>query len=223
LRRTALALIAVAALAGLSLYALTADRPFGMDWSEKSLGEWVKSLGPWGGIGIIGLMVLHSLVPFPAEVVAFLAGELYGVVWGTVFAWTGAMLGALLAFGLARIAGRDAVDALIPAAARQKAEELGRTRSVDGLLLARLIPVISFNLINYAAGLTRVGWWTFIWTTGVGILPLTVFFVYLGERMQDRSWQEWLLIAGLGLAFWAAIHGVRSILHRPAVDRLDKP
>jgi len=219
-RRTVLASIAAAAIAALTVYAIIAERPFGIDWSEDSLRDWVRSLGPWGGAGIIALMVLHSLVPFPAEVIAFLGGEFYGVVWGTVYAWTGAMLGALLAFGLARILGRQAVAALLPSSARGRLDELTRTRSVDGLLLARLIPVISFNLINYAAGLTQVGWWTFIWTTGVGILPLTVFFVYLGERMQNRSWQEWLLVGGLGLALWAAIYALRRVLRgSPVANR----
>jgi uncharacterized membrane protein YdjX (TVP38/TMEM64 family) len=52
--------------------------------------------------------------------------------------------------------------------------------------------VIAFNLINYAAGLTRVSWVTFLWTTGVGILPLTALMVWMGTRMVDLTW-PWLL------------------------------
>jgi uncharacterized membrane protein YdjX (TVP38/TMEM64 family) len=67
--------------------------------------------------------------------------------------------------------------------------------------------VIAFNLINYAAGLTKVSWWTFLWTTGVGILPLTALMVYMGSHMRSLSW-EWLLatsaacILVMGLAHW---------------------
>jgi uncharacterized membrane protein YdjX (TVP38/TMEM64 family) len=39
------------------------------------------------------------------------------------------------------------------------------------VFLARFVPIISFNLINYAAGLTKISWWTFGWTTGVGTCP----------------------------------------------------
>lgn len=199
-------------LAALGIYAAIAERPFGLDWSEEALGAWVESLEDWGGFGIIVLMVVHSLAPFPAEIVAFLAGRLYGVVWGTVYAWTGAMLGALLAYGIARAMGRRAVDALLTPASREKLAYWMRRRSVDGLLIVRVIPIVSFNLINYAAGLMHVGLWTFVWTTGLGILPLTVFFVYLGERMQNRSWQEWAVVVGLGLALWAAVHVIRLTL-----------
>ena len=44
---------------------------------------------------------------------------------------------------------------------------------------ARLVPVISFNLINYAAGILHVSWWRFLWTTSLGILPITVASVVL--------------------------------------------
>ena len=50
----------------------------------------------------IGLMVAHSLVPFPAEFVIFANGMLSGPVWGVAITWTGAMLGAAFAFARAR-------------------------------------------------------------------------------------------------------------------------
>jgi len=57
------------------------------------------------------------------------------------------------------------------------------------------VPVIAFNLINHAAGLARVSCWTFTWTTAVGILPLTVLMVLLGERMPAWAWFGLVLLA----------------------------
>jgi membrane protein DedA with SNARE-associated domain len=37
-------------------------------------------------------------------------------------------------------------------------------------------------LINYGAGLTKISWWTFTWTTGVGILPITIIMVTMGNN-----------------------------------------
>ena len=69
--------------------------------------------------------------------------------------------------------------------------------------------MISFNLINYAAGLTRISWWTFTWATGLGILPLTTLMVVMGDRLWSGGTGVWLslvLAAALGwLAWWAAI------------------
>jgi uncharacterized membrane protein YdjX (TVP38/TMEM64 family) len=65
--------------------------------------------------------------------------------------------------------------------------------------------VIAFNLINYAAGLVRVSWWTFTWTTAVGILPLTVLMVLLGERMADMPTWGWLGLGVLAVALWVVL------------------
>ena len=60
----------------------------------------IRSWGAWGILASIGLMVLHSFVPFPAELLACANGMVYGTLWGTVITWTGAMLGASIAFGV---------------------------------------------------------------------------------------------------------------------------
>ena len=72
-------------------------------------------------------------------------------------------------------------------------------------MVSRFIPVISFNLINYAAGLTRIHWWTFTWATAVGILPLTTLMVVLGDRLQTLPWQVWLVVFVVGLILWLVI------------------
>ena len=172
----------------LAIYFAAADRPFGISISEDSIAAWVGSLGSIGGLGIIALMIAHSLIPFPVEIVTFIAGALFGLYWGTLCVWTGAMIGASVAFAIARYCVRSAVPTIIPAAARKKLEAWAGTRGAKTLLVARLMPVISFNLVNYGAGLTDVRWWTFLWTTGVGILPITIFLVYLGENMRAVSW-----------------------------------
>ena len=60
------------------------------------------------------------------------------------------------------------------------------------LLFSRFVPVISFNLINYAAGLTAISWWTFTWATGLGILPLTFLMVLMGDRLWSGEAGPWL-------------------------------
>ena len=60
--------------------------------------------------------------------------------------------------------------------------------------------MISFNLINWAAGLTRMSWWTFTWATGLGILPMTALMVYLGDRMETIAWWGWVLLLAAALA-----------------------
>jgi uncharacterized membrane protein YdjX (TVP38/TMEM64 family) len=126
----------------------------------------------------------------------------FGPVWGTLVTWIGAMLGAALAFGLARRYGRPLVDHLVARKAWAGTEALHACCDARTLLLARLVPVISFNLINYAAGTLGVGWWRFLWTTGLGILPITIASVTLGNQLTGPMWDVWLAGSGLLLAFY---------------------
>ncbi|MEM8791362.1 MAG: TVP38/TMEM64 family protein [Pseudomonadota bacterium] len=178
-------------------------------WPSFSSGDlevWVRGLEAWGPLMLILLMILHCFVPFPAELLAFCAGAVYGVVTGTAIVWVGAMLGAALSFGLARWLGREAVERILPSRYRRRLREWTTDQGAITLLTMRFIPVIAFNLINYAAGLTRVGWWTFLWTTALGILPLTALMVWLGSRMAEMSWPLILATSAVCVAAAWAIH-----------------
>ena len=198
-------LVAVLMLVALTVVLAIASPALAVDFSKDGLSGWVKSLGAWGGLGIIALMIIHSFIPFPAEIVTFIAGHEFGVFWGSVYSWIGAMLGAALAFALSRYIGRDFVTRFMTASQAQKLDTWTGDNNARGFLIARFIPIIAFNLINYAAGLTKVGWWTFLWTTGVGILPLTVLFVYLGERMRESTWSDWAMFAAAIALLWLVI------------------
>lgn len=197
--RVVAATVAAGAVAAAITLLATVD--IGLDqaaWAQR-----IRALiGGHGAIGVavsIGLMVVHSFVPFPAEFVAIANGMVYGAVWGTVVTWCGAMLGAFAAFGLARAFGRPFVRRMV---ARRHWRRLDAWTADEGwrvLLISRLIPVIAFNLINYAAGLTGVSWLTFAWTTGVGILPVTVLMVLTGDNIDLMTWEWWLLILAAAL------------------------
>jgi uncharacterized membrane protein YdjX (TVP38/TMEM64 family) len=178
----------------------------GFELSVAGVERTIESWGMWGIAGSILLMVLHSFLPFPAEIVAMANGMLYGPLWGTLITWTGAMLGAYLAFGLARWLGRPFVLAMVAKRHHEQLDDWLARQGGGVLLLSRFMPVISFNLINYAAGLTAISWWTFTWATGLGILPLTFLMVLMGDGLWsgDAAAWLWLPLAALGgwLLWW---------------------
>jgi uncharacterized membrane protein YdjX (TVP38/TMEM64 family) len=163
-----LATLAVVGAAGLGLFLI--ERMEG-EISVRAFEDVILSWGHWGVLASIGLMVLHSFVPFPAELVALANGMLYGPFWGTAITWVGAMLGAFLAFGLARAFGRPFVETVVARRDWRTLDDWAGQHAAQMVFLARFVPIISFNLINYAAGLTKISWWTFGWTTGVVLRP----------------------------------------------------
>jgi uncharacterized membrane protein YdjX (TVP38/TMEM64 family) len=132
---------------------------------------------------------------------------IYGPVLGIVITWTGAMLGAFLAFWLSRMLGRPFVFKMLSKKNAKRIDELAARYGGGSLLISRFIPVIAFNLINYVAGLTRISWWTFAWTTGLGILPMTILMVVMGEEISTSSRREvWLILLALGLGILLLTH-----------------
>jgi uncharacterized membrane protein YdjX (TVP38/TMEM64 family) len=195
-------------------------------FSAREFETTIQSWGAWGVIASVALMILHSFVPFPAEFLAIANGMVYGPIWGTVITWTGAMMGAYLAFGLARALGRPFVDRMVSRKHWHILDEWAAARGAYLVLISRFIPVIAFNLVNYAAGLTRISWWTFSWATGIGILPFTVLMVVMGDYIEVLSWEAWGLFVVAGLVLWLPLRGKFRPKPRAEgsgdVDRTDK-
>src|SRR3546814_183370 len=175
--------------------------------SVEAFEDVILSWCHWGVLASIGLMVLHSFVPFPAELVALANGMLYGPVWGTIITWAGAMLGAFLAFGLSRVFGRPFVESVVARRHWQRIDDWTGEHAAQMVFLARFLPVISFNLVNYAAGLTRISWWTFGWTTGLGILPMTILMAAMGDQAGRMPWPWWLELLAAAVLGWLCIQG----------------
>ena len=203
---------ALAVLAALLLWASLGGLGLEPGWLQLSpaqVEEFAASWGMWSAAASMALMVLHSFVPIPAEVIAVANGMMFGPWRGTLVTWSGAMLGAISAFAVARWLGRPAVRRFV--AEERRAGIEAWTRRPGSLLLLRLIPVVSFNLVNFAAGLAGTSWWNFLWTTALGILPLTVVSVVLGSRIFEIAWWVW---AAIGLAVVAFALAARAILLR---------
>ncbi len=196
-------LAVVGILAVLFLVALSLGWNLGI--SVQDIEDTILSWGPWGVAGSIGLMVLHSFLPFPAEFLALANGMLYGPIWGVAITWVGAMLGAFASFGLARWLGRPFVAHMVARRDWLLLDDWAAHQGGRMVLIARFIPVIAFNLVNYAAGLTRISWWTFTWATGLGILPVTVLMVIMGDNIDTLAWQWWLLLLVVALGLWFAV------------------
>jgi uncharacterized membrane protein YdjX (TVP38/TMEM64 family) len=190
------------------------------EWSRMhdidELAQSIRASGQWGVAVSIGLMVVHSFIPFPAEVVALANGIIYGTIFGTLITWTGAMLGAQAAFWTARSFGEPIVNKYVRADRRARVDRWIARNGTAALLTMRLIPVIAFNLINYAAGLARVRWWTFTWTTALGILPLAFLMVAAGDQLKNLPLRLLGALLLAGLLLWLAVKWLQKRYGRPS-------
>lgn len=149
-----------------------------------ALASWLDGQGLWGPLLLILLMILAVVVgPIPTLPVSAAAGLAFGILAGTLVAITGATLGALIAFWVSRLLARDYF--------RRKlgehplfAPDASSAALFWGVLLTRLIPLFSFALISYAAGLTAITAGRFALASVVGMLPMTFVFAGLGQTYE---------------------------------------
>lgn len=139
----------------------------------------VESTGAWGPVAYVALHVLLTLVPVSKNLLAGVAGALFGLAGGIALSWVGAMVSAVVTFAIARRLGRAAV-ASMTGPRIDRVEEIMRQQGLLAVIIARVTPVIPFTVVNYGAGVTAVSTRDFVLGTAIGILPGTVGYAALG-------------------------------------------
>lgn len=130
------------------------------------------------------LMLFQSVAaPLPAFLIAFANASLFGWWQGAILSWSSAMAGAALCFVIGRILGRDVVEKLTSKGALKQIDDFFGKYGKQSILIARLLPFLSFDIVSYAAGLTSMGFWGFFWATGLGQLPATLVYSYVGGML----------------------------------------
>src|SRR5262249_215464 len=105
------------------------------------------------------------------------AGILFGPVWGTVYALIGGTIGATVAFLAARTVGREWTEQKLSGPLRKIKDGVDRG-GWEFVAFARLAPVIPFNLLNYALGLTRIRLLPYVLASLFFMAPPTAVYVY---------------------------------------------
>ena len=179
--------IKVLALAALLAAVIVSVRVFGLgDYlDEERLRGFVASFGIWGPVAYV---VIYSIAPslmVPGLPLTVAGGILFGPLWGSVYTIIGANIGAGIAFLIARHLGRDWVRSRVEGS---RLKELDRKVGEEGwkiVAFTRLIPLFPYNALNYAFGLTRVGFLDYLFATFVFMIPGVVAYVVFSSSILD--------------------------------------
>jgi uncharacterized membrane protein YdjX (TVP38/TMEM64 family) len=141
---------------------------------------WVEAQGRLAPMLYIAGYVVATVALVPGSLLTLAAGAIFGLLWGTLYAFVGATIGACLAFLLARHAVRPWVERRLRDEPRfAKIDRAIARRGFRVVFLLRLSPVLPFNVLNYALGLTRVSFADVV-LSSIGMLPGTMLYVYSG-------------------------------------------
>lgn len=150
----------------------------------QKVRAFVESYGKYAMVISFLLMVLQSVIaPLPAFLITFANANLFGWWQGAILSWSSAMAGATLCFWIARWLGRDVVERLTSKSGLQQVDDFFEKHGKQSVLIARLLPFVSFDIVSYAAGLTSMSFGNFFIATGIGQLPATLIYSYVGEML----------------------------------------
>jgi uncharacterized membrane protein YdjX (TVP38/TMEM64 family) len=154
--------------------------------SLPELGEEVAAAGLLGAVGFAVLYALGTVLLVPGTALTIAAGAIYGTLVGGAIAALGALLGAVLAYLVARWAGRAAVEQLLRGRALRVDEWISQ-RPFRAMLALRLFPLIPFNALNYAAGLSSIQLRSYTAATALGILPGAFLLAAIGGNADQPT------------------------------------
>lgn len=146
--------------------------------------EFIARYGKWAMAISALLMIFQSIAaPLPAFFITLTNANLFGWWQGCILSWASSMAGAALCFWIARILGRDVVERICTKGALLSIEDFFAKYGKRCILVARLLPFISFDIVSYAAGLTAMDFWGFFVATGVGQMPACIVYSYVGGML----------------------------------------
>lgn len=201
-----IAVIACFLIAILSYYCIPevkalADRIFAMfaTGDFTVVKEFVASYGSLAAAVSFMLMILTALAaPLPAFLITFANANLFGWWQGAILSWTSAMAAAGICFWIAKILGRDVVIKLTSKAGVEQIDTFFEKYGKNTILICRLLPFVSFDIVSYVAGLTSMSFKSFFIATGLGQLPATIIYSYVGGMLTGGAK---LFVSGLLILF----------------------
>jgi uncharacterized membrane protein YdjX (TVP38/TMEM64 family) len=165
--------------------------------------EYLRSFGPWAMAVSFLLMIFQAVAaPLPAFLITFANAALFGWWQGALLSWCSSMVAAWLCFVLARWLGRDTIERFVSEKALDSSDRFFERYGKHTILICRLLPFISFDIISYAAGLTSIKVSVFLMATGIGQLPATLVYSYVGGMLTGGL--RWF-ITGLLIMFSLSI------------------
>jgi len=149
-------------------------------------------------------MLIYTVAPallLPGLPITIAGGILFGPFWGVVYTITSATIGACIAFLISRYVARGWIEEKLRSPRWRRLDEGVEKHGWKVVAFTRLIPLFPFNLLNYAFGMTKIGFWPYAVTTFICMLPACIAFIVFSSSLLDliRGKVSATLIIGFAL------------------------
>ncbi|MCP2730742.1 TVP38/TMEM64 family protein [Limnofasciculus baicalensis] len=194
------------------------------DIDQQQLQTWLKQAGIWAPLIYILLYTVGTILILPSTPLNLSGGAIFGIWWGTMWTTIAAVVAAVVAFAFTRTIGRDVVAKKFAGKWEAMDAEM-RQGGLFYMFAIRLLPLIPYGLVNFAAGLTGIRFKDYFIGTLLGTVPGILPFVMMGAGLRSLK-QGDILPLTFALALTGMLVGVATWYRRrrqsPQKELLEK-
>jgi uncharacterized membrane protein YdjX (TVP38/TMEM64 family) len=156
----------------------------GTTLSAAAVEQHLQDTGAWAPAIFVSLYAIATLLLVPGSLLSLAGGALFGPVWGVAINLTGATFGAILSF----LAARYMAGNVVARRAGPRLQQVITGVEAEGwrfVALVRLVPLVPFNLLNYALGLTRIHVVPYALASLICMVPGALAYTWAGHAGRD--------------------------------------
>jgi uncharacterized membrane protein YdjX (TVP38/TMEM64 family) len=148
--------------------------------NTTQLQAWLKHVGIWAPIIYVALYTVATVLVLPSTPLNLTGGAIFGPWLGTLWTSIAAVIAAVVAFAFTRTVGRQIIAQKLAGRWQAMDAEM-RLGGLFYMFAIRLLPLIPYGLVNFAAGLTSIRFRDYLLGTMLGTVPGVLPFVMLGS------------------------------------------
>jgi uncharacterized membrane protein YdjX (TVP38/TMEM64 family) len=157
----------------------------------------ISSFGAYAPLAYILLQILQVVIaPIPGGAIEFLGGVLFGVKAGFIYSMIGLLIGSWIAFNLARIFEKIAVEKFVSEQTRKKFDYLVEHEGVILSFILFLLPGFPKDALCYILGLTPMHLGIFLIISTIGRIPGTLIATLQGAKAFDHQYYTFGILLG---------------------------
>jgi uncharacterized membrane protein YdjX (TVP38/TMEM64 family) len=157
----------------------------------------ISSYGAYAPLAYILLQIIQVVIaPIPGGAIEFLGGVMFGVKAGFIYSMIGLILGSWLAFSLARIFEKVAVEKFVSEKTRKKFDYLVEHEGVILSFILFLLPGFPKDALCYILGLTPMHLGIFLIISTIGRIPGTLMATLQGAKAFEHQYYTFGVLLG---------------------------
>jgi uncharacterized membrane protein YdjX (TVP38/TMEM64 family) len=189
-----------------------------------NIRDWIQSLGVWAPIGYIAIYIGATVVALPGLFLGIIAGSVFGGLVGVVLVSISSTISAGIAFIIARHFARNAAERWISKHKRlQRLDDLTEKHGALIVGIARLNFLFPFNLLNYAFGLTKIPFRTYLFWSWLCMLPTIIMVVVFSDAVTESLFYGKISMLSVGVVISAILFlGILAFLAQKKFRQLSR-